>query len=40
MRPNRGKPNTRVTSRKVDTVSFVSIADEAKFQRGQGNDGR
>jgi hypothetical protein len=28
--PRRGKPNTRVTSRKVDTVSFVSIADEGR----------
>jgi hypothetical protein len=26
----RGKPNTRVTSRKVGTVSFVSIADEGR----------
>src|SRR5271166_6539777 len=25
-----GKPNTRVTSRKVGTVSFVSIADEGR----------
>src|SRR5258707_14002761 len=29
-RRTRGKPTTRVTSRKVGTVSFVSIADEGR----------
>jgi len=41
-----GKPNARVTSRKVGTVSFVSIADEGRLcctkpaNAGRKKDGR